>query len=191
MEPKDSLGTLVITLLLSLVFSCVLAFGYSYIIDFIPFVYLNFFITFFFGGFTTIFIYQGVRTAKIQTKKNIVILSLISVSLAYYIHWAVYCSLNSNTISAEDMLLQLSTTDVLSNGFQTNNSTWHYITHPAQLFSILNNISKEGLWTFKGIEVKGVLLYIVWLVEAFMIFGTALYMPLDMLKKNLEKEKLS
>lgn len=180
--------TLLTTSLLSVAFAIPLAYGYAYAINYIPFVYLNFFVTFFFGGFISI--YQAAKNGKLANKAQLITLSIITALIAYYLHWAVYCSLNSNIISAEDMLLQLSTRDVLSNGFQTNNSTWHYITHPAQLFSTINNISKEGLWTFKDIEVKGVLLYIVWLVESFMIFGTALYMPLDMLKKNIDKEKL-
>jgi len=191
METKDSLNKVVITLLLSLVFSCILAFGYSYVIDFMPFVYLNLFITFFFGGFTTIFVYQAVKTGKIKSKANITIVSLISVIFAYYLHWAVYCSLNSTAITSDDMLLQLSTTNVLENGFTTSHSTWYYITHPMQLISTLNEISKDGLWTFKGIEVNGIILVIVWLIEAFVVFGTALFMPLDMLKKSLEEKKTS
>ncbi len=176
--------TKLITLFLSMVLAVLLAFGYAYAINYIPFIYLNFVITILFGGFIVLFVYQAVKDNKLTNKIEIVVLSLVPAVIAYYVHWAVYCSINTTGLSIDEMIEQTSSADLLTNGFQAGRSSWYFIGHPLQIVSSVKLINDEGLWSFKDVPVKGMILYIVWFIEAVLIFGSGIYMPLNLLKKN-------
>jgi hypothetical protein len=49
----------------------------------------------------------------------------------------------------------------------------YYAIRPAKLFDIITRINTEGRWTYDDNNVTGVLLWIVWIAEFFIICGYA------------------
>ncbi|MEN7549243.1 hypothetical protein AAG747_15065 [Rapidithrix thailandica] len=68
---------------------------------------------------------------------------------------------------------------------------WFYLRHPSFILQSMLAINETGLWTFEGMPFKGIVLGIVWLLEAALLVGTAISVtvqyPITPFSENLKK----
>jgi len=137
--------------LLAVLAACLLGYplgiAYAYLIDWIPFVYLNFFITLFYGmafGLLSAFL---LRFARVRNTLVASLTGLASGACAYYFSWNGYVHM---LMSDPPLLADF-----------------------GQLSRLTNLLYTVGSWSIgsSGTPVTGPLLGLVWAVEATMIIG--------------------
>lgn len=120
---------------------------YAYLVHFIPFIYINFFITLGFGfvvGFSTSF---GGKLGKIRNNIVMLISGLLAGIIALYCSWVGYIFVSSGS-------------DI-------------WVFNPVSILALAKIIASIGSWSIFGVTFTGTLLYIVWIIEALMIVGTS------------------
>ena len=133
-----------------LVAGAVLAFAYTYIIYYVPFIYLNFLCTIGFAaalGFTVGFI---MRWGKVRNPAYGACFSFLVGAAALYISWAVW-------------LAVLLTTD------EEPLSALMIVQHPLLMWETIVRVNEVGAWKMYGSTVSGFALWAVWLIEALVI----------------------
>jgi len=118
---------------------------YGYAIFYIPFIYLNFFITLFFGMGVGYSIHLGAKIGKVRNTKAVLCFGLIIGCLAEYVGWVSW-------------ILAFSKQEAL-------------VLMPWDMFSIMHKIAEEGVWSIFGGTPSGFFLYAIWAIEAVMIIG--------------------
>jgi len=133
-----------------------LGFIYAYAIKWIPFIYLNFFLT---AGYGFVL---GVATAQVM-----------KFSKARNVPIAALCGLLAGAIG-----LYFAWNGHLHAVFKDAPIFWQ----PADLWSGLEQLYENGSWSFRGNDnVTGIVLGIVWAVEALVILGLAVFVPFGMI----------
>lgn len=125
--------------------AAILSFVYAYAINFIPFIYLNFMLTLGLGAAVGFSIANGAKFGKIRNQNAVIGLSVIGGLVTLYFAWAftIY-------VWTESTLL---------------------VFNPLELWSFIQIIAEEGVWSIKGSTPTGAALYGVWGIEAAMIIG--------------------
>lgn len=139
-----------------------LSFAYIYLVYYIPFVYLNLFIAIGCGILCGTLV--PVAWGKMRNKSIAVISGLIAALLMKYLMWLVYIPL------------------VYSKAYQTFdydfldclNLSASLFFDPRGVFAFIREINGYGVWSIRRLEVRGVLLYIVWLAELFVLAGSCI-----------------
>lgn len=139
----------VIALLLGILTAVALSFVYAYAINFIPFIYLNFLLTGFFGVAVGAVVGIGGSLGKIRNKKVVLALAVVVALVACYAAWVVtvYVWLGSE----------------------------EFIFNPSDLLTIIQLAAQEGVWSLKGSTPTGAALYAVWGIEAAVIVGASFF----------------
>lgn len=139
----------IIALLMGISTAIALSFAYAYAISFIPFIYLNFILTGFFGVAVGAMTAMGGGIGKIRNEKVVIGLAVFSALIACYMSWVVtvYVWFDSDA----------------------------YLFNPADLLSIIQLVAQEGVWTLKGTTPTGGALYAVWGIEAAAIIGASYF----------------
>jgi len=167
--------SLVYFLLLSFIALPILGLVYSYCIWYIPFVYINFFITAGFGFVVGLIINIVVIVkGKVRNVTLSFILGLSSGLIALYFHWAIWADL---VINAGESYIVFTVSNIkISQAFSL-------ATNPSLLFSFINEINEVGNWGIFGLTVSGTFLSIIWIIELIIIVGLATLIPFQMSKK--------
>lgn len=138
----------------------ILSFIYAYAIYYIPFPYINFFITAGFGMGVGIAVnYLVINLGKVRNTTLAAVFGILAALTALYVAWAVWI----NLIMQSDQVI---------------NGTLHWLLNPSALFTLIAEINKVGAWGMFDNTVKGNPLTFVWIVEAlivlFMSFTSAI-----------------
>ena len=148
-KPSGRFGPLAIPLSLvsGALAAVILAYLYSYAVYYIPFVYLNFFLTLglglLVGGATGI----GGMLGKSRSGLLGALGGVVTGVFAVYFSWVVYVHI----VFEGDV----------------------WVFEPAPLFDAVLRIAEEGVWQIRSIRPTGIALYIVWTIEALIIVGGA------------------
>ena len=156
---KFSPLSIVFLLLASVTIIPILGIVYSYLIYYIPFPYINFFITAGFGFGMGIILTQIIKFGKVRSVLISVILGLLGALIALYFAWAVWVNL---AMGSENMM-----TDTLS-----------LISDPGDLLSRLKIIKLLGVWGIGESAVKGTPLLIIWIIEAVIVVFLSVISPM-------------
>jgi hypothetical protein len=140
-----------------LVTAIALSFVYTYAVVYIPFVYINFFLSIGFGLAIALAVYKGSRVGKIRSTFLVTMFALVCSLIGLYCAWAV------------DLYARWSQANVpgIEPSFTLDpQAIWWHVT-----------ISYEhGWWSFRGGKsLTGIGLAGVWLIEAGVIVGGATY----------------
>jgi lysylphosphatidylglycerol synthetase-like protein (DUF2156 family) len=149
----------VMTLVGGFVVGIIGALVYAYAVRWVPFIYVRFFCTLAFGfavGFVT---GKIARAGKIRNPTITVLLVAIVTLVAYYFAWVFWIkatldqAFDKQTIPVADI-----------------------ISSPRLLWAMVGAANESGTWSMKRSDpVSGMALTAVWLIEAAIIFGTALF----------------
>lgn len=140
-----------------LILALTLAYVYAGLIYIIPIIYFNVLITFGFGLGIGLGLNLCFRFIKCRNKKWRSILSLVVIGMAFYFHWVAFI---------DTVILQ---------GFPSPEEyvqTLGMILNPFGFFELVYEINKIGTWSIgiNGLQINGILLSIVWFLEALIIF---------------------
>ena len=129
-----------------------LGLGYAYIIRWIPFIYINFFITlgygFAFGWVTS----RILKTSQVRNTSLAALAGLAAGLIALYLEWS-----GTLHVLFED-------------------SPWFFL--PDEVMRGMALLYEQGSWGLRsGGNVTGILLAVVWVVEAGIVIGLAVMIP--------------
>ncbi len=134
---------------------------------FIPFIYLNLFITIGFGIGLAVAGYYAVRFAKIRNPFVALILGVAAGLAGLYSQWALFVSLMSQ---ADGSLAGV----WVKTSFNLDTYT-AVLFHPSILFEYLPALNEVGTFSIKSAQVTGVFLWLVWFIEAAIIVGCPVF----------------
>jgi len=120
----------------------------------IPIIYFNWFITIGFGFVMAISLQVLAKLLKIRERKIRLYLIIFSLVIAYYSHWIAY---------------------LLILGLQKIPTVFEFLNYwiyPKYFFSNISELNRTGAWSIgvSGLFVKGLVLTLIWIVEALILF---------------------
>ncbi|WP_234859519.1 hypothetical protein [Aquimarina aquimarini] len=158
---------------LSIIGLPILALIYSYCIWYIPFVYINLFITIGFGIGTGLIIRSfAVKIGKVRNPTIGFLLGAIGGCIALYFNWAIWVDLaiNSGESYGNSRIgITVSNIEFLQ--------VFSLIAQPGLLLELIKEIGEYGTWGIRGATVSGVFLYIIWAIEALIVIGISAILP--------------
>ncbi|MBN2210857.1 MAG: hypothetical protein JW709_05620 [Sedimentisphaerales bacterium] len=156
-QPSGVVGVvgLINMIVLGVSAAVVLGVIYGYAIFYIPFIYVSFVITLGFGAGVGYAVGLGGRLGKVRNAKVGYILGFLAGCLAEYIGWVSW-------------LLAASDQEVL-------------ILNPKVMLDAIQMVAAEGAWSIFNWTPSGILLYLIWTVEAMMIIGVCTFLAGSML----------
>lgn len=146
-----------------------LGYFYSLFIYFIPIIYFNVLITVALGIAIGLISRLLFRLTHNRNKMSRYALTILFGLLVYYFHWVAYILLayQEGYVSFGEYIPKL-----------------NLILSPSWFFGVISEINTIGLWAmFGGFVVNGIVLTIVWIIEAAIIFGASILL---VSKSNLE-----
>jgi len=160
---KYSISGALYALVVGSVIACSLAFVYAYIIVYSPLVYINLLVTLGFGALLGYACAKLLKQKKVRSDRVAVGIAFLVTTVAYYYSWVVWMWALFRRADGEipgfpefvGMLLQ-----------------------PWVVWDLMTRINAEGVWTIgRGSKdpVSGIALTIVWVIEAAIIYGLALF----------------
>jgi len=154
----------------------ILSFVYIYLIHYIPIIYFNIIITVGCGlavGFSMNFM---VKLAKVRNV-ILVIISLVFVTIILkYFQWCVYIPMifaDSDFTFLDHIIIP-----------------FEIFLHPDMILELALYINSVGVWSIgtSDIPVRGVILFIVWIIEFIIIMGAAILIGKDRAKLPFSEE---
>jgi hypothetical protein len=143
----------------------VLALVYVYAVWYIPFVYINFFLCLGFGLGVGAALAGLVRLGKLRSPGAVGALALLVGLAAVYLEWGMYLTLVFNT-------------ETTGKGADADTNTsfslrlfTDIMTHPTAMWVAIRQLNETGTWSLKSSTPTGVLLGLIWVVEALLILG--------------------
>ena len=138
---------IVLISVVGLVLSGILGIIYGFAILFIPFIYLNFFITLAYGGAIGYSLGKIGYFTKIRNYTVIVIFGVLFGFVAEYFGWVFWIQAFRDSGAPDFSIFEV--------------------------FEDMGRIANRGAWSIFGITPTGIALYIIWIIEAIMIIGAA------------------
>lgn len=127
-----------------------LGIAYGYLMFWIPFVYLNFLMTIFFGIIIGYIVFAAGKAGKVRNSALIGVVGLVCAIAGLYFAWAGYIGGLVNK-SGEDAPF--------------------VVLNPAAILDVGGLLLEKGAWTLFGGTPTGTILFILWLLEALIIVG--------------------
>lgn len=160
-------------LLVSAVAFPILGLIYAYCIWYIPFVYINFFITIGFGFLVGFVISQFViKKGKVRNPLLGFIIGLLGGLLALYFHWAIWIDLVINageSYGSSKIGITVSNIDFLQ--------VFSLIFRPDLVFEYIGQVNEYGTWGIRSATVTGTFLWIIWLIEFIIVIAISGFLP--------------
>lgn len=176
---KVSLVSILYFILATLIAFPLLGAIYSYAIWYIPFIYINMFITAGLGIAVGFVISRVVvEYGKVRNGKIAALFGFLGAIAALYFHWAIWVDLVINAGESYG-----------SNraGFTVSNMVVEQvislILQPAYLFSLIGEINNVGTWGIRGATVSGFFLSVIWIIEALIVLVIPVVMAYSSSKK--------
>ena len=132
-------------IILGVVSSLVLGAIYGYAIFYIPFIYLNIFITMALGGFVGHAVAIGGKYGKVRNENALLLFGFIFGLFSEYISWVSWI----HAYSEQEVLIY----------------------SPAVILEVMQELSVNGAWSIFGWTPTGNWIYSIWSIEAIMIVG--------------------
>jgi hypothetical protein len=159
---KFSIQGVAMGLVAGLAAAVVLGFIYSYLILYIPFIYVNFLATAGFGALVGGVAAWGLRRGKVRnTPVALSVVAIVAIG-ALYAAWVVWMY---GFLRRQETDLRLDLAVIAL--------------HPRLLFDLILAVSDEGAWQIKGMTPTGPVLWVAWLIEASLIVGVPLFVAAD------------
>lgn len=136
---------IVYMILIGIVGTVILSAIYGYAIFYIPFIYLNFFITLGFGAILGFLISQGAKWGKVRNNKVLYLFGFGFGLLAEYAGWVAW--------------------------IYAFTDQKYFVTNLSGMWNLLGLIAEKGAWTIFGWTPTGFALYATWVIEGLMIIG--------------------
>jgi len=133
---------------------------YNYVVEYIPFIYLKFLATIFFGIALGFACARLAKTGKLRSPAKVTILAIIVALVGLWLHWAFFCAFIFNRHGNDPLIAG-------------------YIAHlksPAEIIDSMNIILQRGHFTIGASSrpdntITGAFLAIIWVIEALIIVG--------------------
>jgi len=161
-----------ISLITSFVITVILSIIYIALQWFIPFIYLNIFIAAGFGFGIGGGVFIAIGSGKIRNTKYEFVLAVLCGLLGWYCQWSLFVSLMSEAEGNMGGGMWVRSSFNLT-GF------WYILTHPEILFQAMLSLNDVGTFTLKHNTISGTLLWVVWVIEAFIIIGAPILFSLS------------
>ncbi len=160
-------------ILSALIIFPILALIYTYLIWYIPFIYINFFITAGFGFAVGITISQlAIKIGKVRNTKIALLFGLLGGAIALYFSWAIWVDLviNAGESYGNSRI-----------GITSSNSKISQILglalQPNLLFELISEINETGTWGLRSSTVSGIFLTIIWVIELLIVLVISIFTP--------------
>ena len=141
--------------------AAVAAILYAYLIVYIPIAgYITFLLSAGFGFLLGLAAYFVLRGGKVRSALKAGIYGGLLAVFGFYVHWAVWCAA------------------VLARG-DVEVSALALVFNPAALMEVITGINGVGAWSMHGLTPSGALLWVLWVIEAGLIFVPALIMAVS------------
>jgi hypothetical protein len=167
---RFSVGGLLLYVLGGVATAAVLALVYVYAVWYIPLIYVNFFATVGFGLVLGLVLSRLARAGKLRNPALAGGLALLVGLVAEYLQWGVYLTLLVNTTDVDEFGSGLRQFSIASTTFSPD-LFLNIISRPGAMLSVISQVSETGSWSLFGAQVSGVVLWLVWLVEAVIVVG--------------------
>ncbi len=150
---------------------------YSYCIWYIPFVYINFFITAGFGfALGWLISFLVINLGKVRNTSMATLFGALGGLIAIYFHWAVWVDLVINVSSGSE-------SDMIATSNIKIFEVFSLAQNPGVLFSLIKEINGFGTWGIVGGAVSGTFLTLIWLVEFIIIMAISTLLPMGAARK--------
>lgn len=158
---KFSLIFILYFLLVSVTAFPILGLLYAYCIWYIPFVYVNFFITLGFGfliGFVIALLV--IKKGKVRNPFLGLFIGLTAAFFALYFHWAIWIDLVINageSYGSDRIGITVSNIKFLQ--------VFSLLFRPDLVFEYISQVNESGTWGIRGATASGTFLWVVWSIE--------------------------
>jgi len=139
----------------------ILSIVYIYLTYYIPFIYINFFITLGCGAALGFVATLAATYGKARNAVVAGILTFVAVCILKYVQWAVYIPLIISEFFGSSM--------TMGERFM---ETLFLLVNPAYIIDSASIINEIGVWSLAGADVTGAFLFAVWVIE-FIILAVA------------------
>jgi len=150
-----------------------LALAYTYLIWYIPFFYINLFITAGFGFAAGIVIsHLAIKIGKVRNATLALIFGLLGGLIALYFSWAIWVDLVFNIgESYGNSRIGITTSNI------EFLQVFGLILNPDTLFELIAEINKTGTWGIRSTPVSGTMLTIIWVIEFLIVLILSVMFP--------------
>ena len=170
---KFSFSFILYFILVSVIVFPLLGLLYAYCIWYIPFIYINFFITLGFGFLVAFCLNKLViKKGKVRNPVLAVTIGFVAALIALYFHWSIWIDLVINageSYGSDRIGITLSNIKFLQ--------VFSLIFQPSLVFEYINNVNEFGTWGIRGATVSGTFLWIIWAIELVMVVGVSCFLP--------------
>lgn len=170
---KFSPSFILFFLLVSLVAFPLLGLIYAYCIWYIPFIYINFFITLGFGFLVALCVNKVViRKGKVRNPILALFIGFFAGIVALYFHWSVWIDLVINageSYGSERIGVTVSNIEFLQ--------VFSLIFQPSMVFEYIGMVNEFGTWGIRGATVSGAFLWVIWAIEFVVVVGVSSFLP--------------
>src|SRR5258706_6562021 len=130
------------------------AFVYGFLVQYNPFIYINALGTFFFAATMGTIAGKFLRNGNVRNNAIAILIGLVVGTVGLYVSWAVWVFALAHRA---DPPVDVGLVALLAK--------------PQALWGLIVKINEAGAWTLAGSTVSGVVLWIIWLIEAIVILG--------------------
>jgi hypothetical protein len=147
---------------------------YTYAVWYIPLIYINFLLTI--GSGFALFILISFLTHRFKSRSKLfdMAISVIASVLLVYVNWVIWVDLvlNSGETYGIDNQIGITVSGSSISG------VLELFLNPKEVLNYANIINGYGTWGIKGGTVSGTFLWIIWIIEAAILFGFTPFMTL-------------
>ncbi|GAA4054249.1 hypothetical protein [Flavobacterium chungnamense] len=170
---KFSPSFILFFLLVSLIAFPLLGLIYAYCIWYIPFIYINFFITLGFGFLVAFCVNKVViRKGKVRNPVLALFIGFFAGIVALYFHWSVWIDLVINageSYGSDRIGVTVSNIEFLQ--------VFSLIFQPTMVFEYISMVNEFGTWGLGGATVSEAFLWVIWAIEFVIIVGVSSFLP--------------
>lgn len=170
---KFSPSFILFFLLVSFIAFPLLGLIYAYCIWYIPFIYINFFITLGFGFLVALCVNKVViRKGKVRNPILALFIGFFAGIVALYFHWSVWIDLVINageSYGSERIGVTVSNIEFLQ--------VFSLIFQPSMVFEYIGMVNEFGTWGIRGATVSGAFLWVIWAIEFVVVVGVSSFLP--------------
>ncbi len=161
-------------ILTSVIIIPILALIYTYLIWYIPFFYINIFITVGFGlGVGLAISHLVVKLGKVRNSTIALVFGFLGGLIALYFSWAIWVDLVINAgESYGNSRIGITTSSI------EFLQVFGLALQPSVLLEFISEINKTGTWGIRGGAVSGTILMIIWVIEFLIILVISIFLPL-------------
>jgi hypothetical protein len=146
----------------SLLTAMLLGAGYGWLILYAPYAgRIAAFLAIGFGGLLGVFTGHWLRWALLRNRTLVMIAGVFATMVAWYTEWVVW---SWELTRHADFAMKV----------------WEMFLRPRAVWGVVRAVNRDGLWAIDNYTPTGIVLWGIWLVEAVVIIGFAVYILMSM-----------